>query len=207
MNARGRARRRRASSSLLALAVLGAAAGPPVGAGAHILDRLTTSTGRVFAVAKPEVDVIPNFAEIEPGLSRGGRLTREGIEYLTSKGYRTVVTFLDDADERRALADAGIDCVSIPLHAGLFRAGVPTQEQVRRFLEVASDSARRPLYFHCKRGRDRTGAMAAIYRMERHGWTAAEAVQEMRAFGFNTLYKGLLRFVRGYRAAKGEPAP
>jgi protein tyrosine phosphatase (PTP) superfamily phosphohydrolase (DUF442 family) len=185
-----------------ALAVAVGAAALPRDADARILERLTTSTGRPLALARPEVEAIPNFADIEPGLSRGGRLTREGIQYLRARGYRTVVTFLDDAEERSALAEAGIECVSIPLRAGLFGAAVPTREQVARFLDVTSDSARRPLFFHCKRGKDRTGAMAAVYRMERHRWSAAVAVLEMRAFGFNTFYKGLLRFVRGYPWSK-----
>lgn len=168
-------------------------------ADARILDRLTTSSGRPFAVARPEVPGIRNFAEIEPGLARGGRPTAAGIEYLRAQGYRTVVTFLDDRREREALKRAGIECVSIPLRAGPFGAAVPTAEERRRFLEAVSDPAKRPLFFHCKRGKDRTGAMAAVWRIEHDGWTAAEAVQEMRAFGFSAHYKGLLKFVRGYR--------
>ncbi|HEU4332879.1 MAG TPA: tyrosine-protein phosphatase [Candidatus Eisenbacteria bacterium] len=188
-----------------AFALSGPVAAPR--ADARILDRLTTSSGRPFAISKPEVPGIPNFAEIEPGLARGGRPTAAGIEYLRAQGYRTVVTFLDDAGEWEALKRAGIECVSIPLRAGPFSAAIPTPEERRRFLEVVSDSSRRPLFFHCKRGKDRTGAMAALLRIERDGWTAAEAVQEMRAFGFSGHYKGLLRFVRGHRRGAGTTTP
>ena len=202
--------RRSARVTAVAVAAAAFALSGPVGpqvaaprADARILERLTTSSGRPFAIARPEVPGIENFAEIEPGLARGGRPTAAGIEYLRAQGYRTVVTFLDDAGEREALRRAGIECVSIPLHAGPFSAAVPTPEERRRFFEVVSDSSRRPLFFHCKRGKDRTGAMAALLRIERDGWTAAEAVQEMRAFGFSGHYKGLLKFVRGYRRGAG----
>ncbi|HSQ60038.1 MAG TPA: tyrosine-protein phosphatase [Acidobacteriota bacterium] len=198
------------AAALVAAALALSGPGAALRADARILERLSTSSGRPLALAKPEVTGIENFAEIEPGLARGGRPTAAGIEYLRSSGYRTVVTFLDDAGEREALKRAGIECVSIPLRAGPFSAAIPTPEERRRFLEAVSDPSRRPLFFHCKRGKDRTGAMAAILRIERDGWTAVEAVQEMRAFGFSAHYKGLLRFVRGYRrgaVAATPPSP
>ena len=39
----------------------------------------------------------------------------------------------------------------------------------------------------------------AIYRIEVDGWTNAEAIEEMQAFGYNDFYKDLIGYVRDYR--------
>ena len=175
-----------------------AAAAQPRTADARALETLTTSTGKHFAVPVPDGVGIPNFAEIQSGLTRGGRPTKEGIQFLRDKGYRTVVSFRSNRDERYEVLRSGMEYVEIPMHAGLFGAAPPTGEQVRLFLSVVSDSSRYPIFMHCRRGKDRTGVMSAIYRMEACGWTADEAIEEMKAFGFSGHYRGLLRFVRAY---------
>jgi protein tyrosine phosphatase (PTP) superfamily phosphohydrolase (DUF442 family) len=185
-------------TALCAAASLLATPGLPDSVEADLLERLSTTTGKPFAVFTPEVRGISRFAQIEPGLARGGQPTEEGIRYLRERGFRTVVGLRANQAERRALASAGIVYVEIPLRAGLLGAKVPSAEQARLFLSVVSDSARRPVFFHCRRGRDRTGALAAIYRIEAHGWTPEEAVEEMRALGFSGHYKSLLRYVRRY---------
>lgn len=191
------ARAGRALAFALLVAGVASATQPRI-ADARALERLTTSTGKHFAIPVRDASGIPNFAEIEAGLARGGRPTDEGIAYLRSRGYRTVIGFRRDHKEQVKLTRAGIDYVEIPLRAGVFGASVPTKEQIRTFLSIVSDSTRRPVFFHCRRGRDRTGAMAAIYRIERCGWSPVEAVEEMRAFGFSRHYVRLLRFVRHY---------
>ena len=167
-------------------------------ADARVLEQLATSTGRPFAIHRPEVRGIKNFAEIEPGLARGAEPTDEGLRELKARGFRTVIGLRSDPDEREKLARLGIEYIELPMHAGMFGAAVPTPEQIESFLDIVSDPAKRPVFFHCKRGKDRTGAMAAIYRVERSGWRMAEAVEEMKAFGFHTYYRKLRRFVEGY---------
>jgi hypothetical protein len=41
--------------------------------------------------------------------------------------------------------------------------------------------------------------MAALWRIERNGWTPAEAIEEMQAFGYHDYYEDLIAFVRAYR--------
>jgi tyrosine-protein phosphatase SIW14 len=182
----------------LALLVLASALAVSDSAKARDLDRSTTRTGKPYAERVHDDVGIPRFAEIETGVTRGGQPGDEGIEYLRSKGYRTVVSFRANSPEREHVLRSGMTYLELPIHAGLFGATPPTEEQVRLFLSVMADSSRRPVFIHCLRGKDRTGAMAAIYRMEACGWTADEAIDEMRSFGFSGRYRALMRFVRGY---------
>ena len=189
----------------LAIGLLGPAWAPSL-ASARIQDGLTSSTGAHFAVAKPEVRGIANFAEIEPGLARGASPSDEGIEYLRAHGYKTVVAFWSRQDERERLARAGIELVELPIRSSIFGADTPTPEQIDAFLRLAADPARRPLFLHCRKGKDRTGAMTAIYRMERQGWRSSDAVEEMNAFGFHRHYRKLYRFVETYPIASSRAA-
>ena len=170
---------------------------------ARVLDRLTTSTGKPFAACASDAHGIRNFAEIRRGLSRGGQPTKEGIEFLRDRGYRTVVSFRSSPSEREAVRGSGMEYVEIPMRAGVFGATPPTEEQVRLFLLVVTDPSRSPVFIHCRRGKDRTGVMSAIYRIEACGWTPDEAIEEMRAFGFSDHYRGLMRFVQTYAPARG----
>lgn len=166
-----------------------------------------TTTGKSFASMAPEAGGIPRFAEIRPGLARGGDPGEEGIQYLHGRGYRTVVSFLTDTAESAAVVRAGMHYIHIPMHSGFFYADPPTDAQVHQLLSVVRDSTQYPIFMHCKAGKDRTGAMSAIYRMEVCGWTPNEAIQEMEAFGFSGRYQRLHRFVEGYTVRQVAAAP
>lgn len=160
----------------------------------------TTRSGRQIAKAIPESG-IPRFAEIRPGLARGGWPGEEGVRYLKNHGYKTVVSFLTDPAESAWVVQSGMKYVHLPMRSSFFFADTPTKDQVRQFLEIVKDSTQYPAFIHCKAGKDRTGAMSAIYRMEACGWTADEAVEEMKAFGFSTRYGKLMNWVQAYSLA------
>lgn len=153
---------------------------------------------RQASAKRAEVRGIPRFAEIEPGFARGGQPNEHGLRFLRERGYRTVISFRRNSPERRSLEEMGIRYIEIPLRAGVFSATPPTEEEVSRFLAAVSDSSLRPIFIHCRRGKDRTGAMAAIYRIEACGWTNEEAIREMRSFGFSGRYRRLRDYVQDY---------
>jgi len=181
------------------LIVLASAVPLAPGVSSAKVDADTTRTGKSFAQMEPEAG-IRRFAEICPGLARGGDPGEEGLRYLRDKGYRTIVSFLPSQDESAFVVHSGMKYVHIPMHSGPFSAEPPTDEQVRQFLSVVKDTTQYPIFIHCHAGKDRTGAMSAIYRMDACGWTTDEAVQEMKAFGFAGRYKRLFKYVRDYSA-------
>jgi protein tyrosine/serine phosphatase len=117
-------------------------------------------------------------------------------------GVKTIVNLRfahSDRDEAAAagLKDDAFDFVEIPM-----LASQPDLEETRAFLAVAADPAKRPLFFHCKHGADRTGAMAAAYRIVVQGWRHDDALAEMTSggFGFHPIWRGLPPFVMGLDA-------
>jgi len=107
---------------------------------------------------------------------------------------------------------AGMTYVEIPMTATAFGATVPSDHDLERFFDAVLDSTARPVYMHCVHGKDRTGAMAALYRIEVTGWSSEKALAEMDRMGFNGWYRNLRRFVRdyqprGYAARRRVAAP
>src|SRR5258706_6015962 len=190
----------------LLIAAVSALSLTPTVAGAKQLT-VTTTSGKSFAQRVSPESRIPRFAEIRPGLTRGGEPDESGLSYLRDRGYKTIVSFLADPDESTFVVEHGMKYVHIPIRSGPFSCPAPSDDQVRQFLSVATDTTLYPMFIHCHARKDRTGAMTAIYRMEACGWTNGEAVEEMKSFGFAGRYKKLFNYVQSYKpAAAATPA-
>ncbi|MNL45754.1 Dual specificity phosphatase, catalytic domain [compost metagenome] len=75
----------------------------------------------------------------------------------------------------------GMKAVFLPLPP----LDAPTHAQTLKFLDTALDPANGKVFFHCYHGVDRTGTMAAAVRIARDGWSAEQAIAELRSFGFH----------------------
>jgi protein tyrosine/serine phosphatase len=157
-----------------------------------------TTTQKPIAQRLPGVPGLENFARMNPNLYRGAQPTEEGFRHLKAMGIKTVIDFRSYHSTRKQVEAAGLTPIEIPLKADLGSVP-PTDEELKRFFEVVLDPAHQPVYFHCAFGKDRTGTMAAVYRLELDGWTADEALQEMEAFGYHNIYRDLINFVRAYK--------
>jgi len=123
---------------------------------------------------------VPNFGEVTPNLYRGGLLNGEGLKALKELGINVIVdTHDNDHSEERQAQSLGMKYVAIPWHCPW-----PRDEVFAKFLKVVHDNQRKKIFVHCRLGDDRTGMMVAAYRMAEEGWTADEAMNEMRSFGF-----------------------
>ena len=149
---------------------------------------------------------VERFAEVDSGLARGSRPSELGVAALAGRGFRTVVSLREDHDERARVTAAGMRYVEIPMEIGLFGAPVPTEEQARAFLEAVTDPQGRPAYVHCRHGRDRTGVMVALYRVEVSGWSGDEAVDEAEERGLRPQYKAYRRWIRERASSAMLPA-
>jgi len=152
-----------------------------------------------YRFARPDSSFpIKRFAWLDSTLARGARPGSKGLRALHERGFRTVIDFAGTSGEQ-ALAEAeSLEYVPLPLTAHVW-SSPPTEEQVRRFFEIVLDPARQPVFIHCVHGMDRTGAMAALYRIEAQGWQPPGAIEEMRLLGYHDWYNDLVNYVRDYK--------
>jgi protein tyrosine phosphatase (PTP) superfamily phosphohydrolase (DUF442 family) len=141
------------------------------------------------AVEKPG---LPNLHQVAPGLYRGAQPTAAGVKELEKMGIKTVINLRAAHSDKDKIGKARLDYESIPM-----RAWKPTEDQVARFLRIATDKNRGPVFVHCQHGADRTGTMCAIYRVAVCGWTKQEAIEEMTkgGFGFHPIWTNLPEFI------------
>ena len=158
-----------------------------------------TKTGRAMAARIENLPGLENFARVDDRLYRGAQPTAEGYKNLKALGVKTVISFRSNTDTSAEARAAGLTYLKMPVQADLLGSEPPTDEQVRAFFDVVLDPARGPVYMHCMGGKDRTGTLCAVYRMEIDGWTNDEAIQEMKAFGFHDNYADLMNYVKNYR--------
>lgn len=125
------------------------------------------------------VDKSFNLYQMTPNLYRSALPDQTKLATLSAASVTTVVSFIKD-DDKQWIGDAPMSSVSIPLHADRV-----TDADVIRVLHVLDEAqAKGAVLMHCKHGRDRTGLMAAMYRMVIQGWSKPEAINEMRTGGY-----------------------
>jgi protein tyrosine/serine phosphatase len=129
-----------------------------------------------------------NFGTIAEGkVYRSAQPSPLFLRWLVANhGIRTLINLRGRTPgfESHFAAQRGLRLFSFDLSA----SRPPTEADVARFLDVATDPANQPVLVHCKNGVDRTGYMLAMYRIGEQGWTKEQALAEMRRFmQFETL--------------------
>jgi protein tyrosine/serine phosphatase len=158
---------------------------------------------RPAAWARPiaGVEGMPNFYQVTPELYRSAQPRKGGFVYLAKQeppvpGGRPIKTVLS----LRALhEDASVAPVSPALRYEQIRFNTwhPENEDIVKFLRIATTPELQPVLVHCQHGSDRTGTMVALYRIVVQGWSKEDAVTEMTqgGYGFHPLWKNLTRYI------------
>lgn len=150
---------------------------------------------------------VPNFGEVTPKLYRGGLVNDDGLKAIAKLGVQIVVdTRANDKAEEREARSLGMEYVAIPWHCPW-----PKDDVFAHFLKLLQENKDKKVFVHCRLGDDRTGMMIAAYRMADEGWSADEAMSEMRSFGFSrshhVICPGLARYEKEFpQRMKENPA-
>lgn len=144
---------------------------------------------------------LPNLHRVNAFLYRSAQPSNEGFIFLGTRAslanadrpIKTVISLrASNADAALASASSGLRLEQIR-----FNTWHPEDEDVVKFLRIATTPALQPVLVHCQHGADRTGTMVAIYRIAFEGWTKAEATGEMinGGFGFHPMWQNLLGYI------------
>jgi len=140
---------------------------------------------------------IPRFFEVAGGLYRGGQPTERGFYLLKERGIKTVINLRIENDEASLVERLGLNYVHIPVEDTWPSSRIP-EAAIAKYFEIINNPANYPIFFHCRRGADRTGAMAAFYRMAIQGWGAPKAYSEALVIGMRPWYLGLKAQLYGF---------
>jgi protein tyrosine/serine phosphatase len=90
-----------------------------------------------------------------------------------------VVDLIKESDSKW-LSDPSVTQVQIPLQT----VHVDDADMIRSLRAIETAQEKGPVLIHCKHGRDRTGLVAAMYRIVVQGWSKQAALDEMEYGGF-----------------------
>lgn len=139
---------------------------------------------------------VPNFGTVTPSLYRGGLPSSEGMEALKKLGVEVVVDMRGrNKNEEAEAAKLGMQYIPIPSHCPF-----PKDETYAKFLKAIEENPGKKVFVHCRLGDDRTGMAVAAYRMADEGWSAEEAMKEMKAFGFTGFHHAICPGMADYEA-------
>ncbi|HLJ51625.1 MAG TPA: tyrosine-protein phosphatase [Bryobacteraceae bacterium] len=170
----------------------------------------------VFVLALPAfaaspVQGIRNFHQVNEHVYRGGQPTDEGFAALSKLGVRTVIDLREAGErskaEEAAVTSAGMKYVNVPM-TGLIP---PTESEISKILGLMENESAGPVFVHCRRGADRTGAVIAAYRIDHDRWENTHALSEAKEMGMSFFQYPRKSFIRDFQArvveAKGPAAP
>ena len=158
------------------------------------------SATRVDATARPgkwavpmTCAGVPNLHKVSDKLYRSAQPTAEGMTNLVALGIKTVVNLRDNHSDSDEIGGLPLKAHRIEIFTGNMK-----DKYVTDFLSVVDDTNAVPVLVHCQHGADRTGTMCAMYRILREGWTADDAIDEMRngGYGYHSVWGNLPRFIR-----------
>jgi len=148
--------------------------------------------------ALSETPAIPNFHQVNEHVYRGGQPAPETWQSLAKLGVKTVIDLRREdehstAAEAEAVAAAGMKYVNVPMKGVV----APKHEQIAKVLALLN--SKEPVFVHCKRGADRTGAVIACYRIAHDEWERKRALKEATSLGMAFTQIGLKRYVMEFQ--------
>jgi protein tyrosine phosphatase (PTP) superfamily phosphohydrolase (DUF442 family) len=155
------------------------------------MEAVPASLGAAPATAPIRLEGVPAFSEVSEGLYRGGQPSSAGFAELKQMGIKTVISLRDSGSDYHDLTGTGLRY--LPLY---FNPAHPEEKNVFAFFKAASDPQNQPVFVHCCFGKDRTGMMVAVYRMATQDRSRGEAISEMKAMGFHSIWQQIDGYVK-----------
>jgi tyrosine-protein phosphatase SIW14 len=135
-----------------------------------------------------------NLYQMTPTLYRSALPDRNAVPLLENLRIATVINFLPESDTGW-LKTPDIRQVQISYRTN----HVDDSDVLAALRAIRSAEANGPVLMHCKHGSDRTGLMAAMYRVVIQGWSKEDALNEMTlgGFGASNGFKDNVRYMMG----------
>ena len=122
-----------------------------------------------------------NLHQMTPTLYRSALPDERALPLLQTLKIATVINFLPESDAQW-LQSSDIKQVQLSYRTN----HVDDSDVLAAIRAIQAAEADGPVLMHCKHGADRTGLMAAMYRVVVQGWSKEDALNEMTLGGFGS---------------------
>ena len=128
---------------------------------------------------------LPNFYPVRKGvLYRSGQPRGLGLTWVKQYGIRTLINLRKPnssgtPEEKAFAAKNGLNFYNFSIGS----SNADIKKTVKRFLAIVDDKSQWPILVHCSRGKERSGVLSAIFRIEYDRWPNDQALQETFRLG------------------------
>ena len=154
---------------------------------------ITIAQNRNVAWAqKVNANTFTNLFKINDSLYRSEQPDSLDIDFLKQMGIKSILNFRKHHNDIDFLNSKDFNLYEIEMNAYCIK-----DKDVIAALKIVK-TAPKPLLFHCKHGSDRTGLIAAMYRMVFQGWTKEQALEELKQgnYGFHAIFINIPAYIR-----------
>jgi len=125
------------------------------------------------------LDTRINLYRMAPDLCRSALPTAKDWPQLQALGVTTVINFYQQGDDQW-LVDPRVQQVHLPLRTDR----IDDTDVIEVLRSIRQAQGRGTVLIHCKHGQNRTGLIAALYRVIYQNWSKEQALAEMAGGGF-----------------------
>jgi protein tyrosine phosphatase (PTP) superfamily phosphohydrolase (DUF442 family) len=149
---------------------------------------------------------LSNFDQVDAHVYRGGQPTREGLQYLAKLGVKTIVDLREAGSRSKAEASfvnsVGMQYINVPMSGFT----PPTNAEITKLLSILEDSTKGPVFVHCLRGADRTGAVIAAYHIDHDKWDNDRALSDAKAHKMSSFQLQRKSYIRSFKPVSSTEA-
>jgi protein tyrosine/serine phosphatase len=142
-----------------------------------------------FIFSAPSEASIPRLMQVTENVYRGGQpQTFEDYQLLKNLGVRVLINLRDNSKDNPEFAKSlGLTLLNFPMNG----MRVPNDLAVRKILDLLKNGSKGgaagKFFVHCLKGKDRTGLIIAMYRVQVLNWNPRAAYNEWVSYGYNRL--------------------
>ncbi|MBE3026427.1 protein-tyrosine-phosphatase [Janthinobacterium sp. BJB1] len=137
---------------------------------------------------------VSNLHQVTPVLFRSAKLDSADVAQLQTLGVKTVISLRSFHSDTQVLDGSGIRAVRIPINTWAIR----DKHVIETMRSIRAAEQQGPVLLHCLHGADRTGLMAAMYRMLYQGWPREKAIDELKngGYGYHAVWKNIESYLK-----------
>jgi len=137
-----------------------------------------------------------NFHVVYPGLWRSSQPTEESITRMKRYGLKTIINLRCDKSvdlwEKQLADKMGIKYYNFPMSAREYQ----NDQQLMEILNLMHDPSNQPVLIHCHSGKDRTGLLIALYKLQFNNAKFDDVHKEMLMYGYSQkTFPGIIKTI------------
>ncbi len=152
----------------------------------------------IFTSFAAQAEIV-RFLQVSDKFFRGSQPeSNEDYAKLKENGIKTIINLRWDKSVEKSKKQAellGFNFINVPLRGD----ERPAEDNVEKVLKEINKKENGKVYLHCTYGKDRTGLIAAMYRVNEQSWSPESAQKEWIEMGFSyKVLHGLRSFFTDY---------